>query len=108
LKRRMKVKVEGYKELSPDVVEAWGYVSSESIEGLMYHVRVTFKNLRPIKWSCECPDHVFRGYYRQCKHVSKFISVFVNQYRRRELRLGYRYSKSLFSLPEEAWRFKDW
>lgn len=83
--RRMEVAVAGYKELAPGVFDVWGYVTSESKEGVAYHVRVTIKWPRMVRWACECEDHVFRGLYGPCKHSKLLAVAFANAYKRGKL-----------------------
>jgi len=83
--KRMKVAIAGYKEFAPGVFDVWGYVTSESKEGVVYHVRVTVKWPRMVRWACECEDHVFRGLYGPCKHSKLLAVAFANAYKRGKL-----------------------
>ena len=83
-KRRMKVAVAGYKELAPGIFDVWGYVTSESREGVVYHVRVTIRHMRMFKWTCECEDFLYRG-VAPCKHAKLLAVAFTNAYKRGKL-----------------------
>jgi len=65
----------GWHSLGLDerILAVWAVAESESRPGVAYHVRayIDIALNKIVKYTCECPDYLFRGAKRPCKHILK-------------------------------------